>query len=109
MTKIMAGTINLRNFFVYYKDGLDHHVGAVEKLYEDLKRDAPHLLDGDSEWVRIYRDQVETPSPVSKVGLDSSKSLKVSMRFVLTAWFMLIMILSVEDFPLPLVMDPPRQ
>ncbi len=70
MTKIMVGTINLRNFFVYYKDGLNHHVGAVEKLYEDLKRDAPHLLDGDSEWVRIYRDQVETPSPVSKAGLE---------------------------------------
>ena len=70
MTKIMAGTINLRNFFVYYKDGLNHHVDAVEKLYEDLKRDAPHLLDEDSEWVRTYRDQVETPSPVSKTGLE---------------------------------------
>jgi lysozyme len=73
--KIMDGMINLRNFFLYYRDKFSQQLG-VEKLYEDIKRDAPHLLDENSEWVRIYRDQVETLSPVSKTGLELIKEFE---------------------------------
>ena len=76
----MDGMINLRNFFVHYKDGLKHHVEAAEELFNNLKSDAPHLLKETAEWVKIYRDQkglnVKTFPRVSEAGLELIKEFE---------------------------------
>lgn len=51
--------IELRNFFKYYNDELVHQVNAIKLLEEALYKDAPHLLDDDSEWVNVYRNAIE--------------------------------------------------
>lgn len=52
--------IDLQNFFKYYKDTLVNHKEAIEKLEEALSKVAPELLNDNSEWVRIYRNQKGT-------------------------------------------------
>jgi GH24 family phage-related lysozyme (muramidase) len=51
--------IELRNFFKYYSEDVQHHVKAIEILEAALAKDAPHLLDEKSEWVKTYRNQAE--------------------------------------------------
>lgn len=54
--------IDFRNFFKYYNDDLKHHREAVEILEKALSESAPELLDDNSEWVRVFRNQPE-PKP----------------------------------------------
>jgi hypothetical protein len=49
--------IELKNFFKYYNGDLGHHKESVDKLAEEIAKVAPELLDDDSEWVAIFRNQ----------------------------------------------------
>ena len=49
--------VELKNFFKYYNDKLINHRNSVEKLVEEISKVAPELLEDDSEWIRIYRNQ----------------------------------------------------
>ncbi len=49
--------IELKNFFKYYNGDLSHHKESVDKLAEEIAKVAPELLDDDSEWVAIFRNQ----------------------------------------------------
>ena len=51
--------IDLKNFFKYYKDDLDHHGEAVEKLEKAIASLNPDLLDDSAEWVQTYRNKPE--------------------------------------------------
>ena len=53
--------IELRNFFKYYSDDVQHQVKAIEILETALTKDAPHLLDEKTEWVKVYRNQADVP------------------------------------------------
>ena len=58
--------INFQNFFDYYKAEA-HQVEGIRILEEQLKKDAPHLLKGNADWVKAFRDKskfiVELPCP----------------------------------------------
>lgn len=58
--------IDLRNFFKYYDDKLQHHVDSVVQLEKDLEKLAPQLLDDSSEWVKIYRQEAGIPPQPEK-------------------------------------------
>lgn len=58
--------INFQNFWDYYRAEA-HQIEGVKTLEEQLKKDAPHLLNGDAEWVKAFRGKsqflVELPCP----------------------------------------------
>lgn len=47
--------IGLRPFFHWYQDKR-HQLEAIELLEQAIRRDAPHLLNGDADWVKAYRN-----------------------------------------------------
>jgi hypothetical protein len=51
--------IDLHNFFKHFDEKNPKHVAAVEQLEKDLT-DSP-LLDDTSNWVKIFRTQLEKP------------------------------------------------
>jgi len=53
--------IDLHNFFKYYNGDLKHHRAAVQELAEYLEKNAPEVLQDDSEWVEIYRNPSYKP------------------------------------------------
>jgi len=61
--------IELKNFFKYYDDKLNHHNEAIEYLEKELLKKAPDLLDDSSEWVEIYRNKPEPPPESSELVL----------------------------------------
>lgn len=50
--------IELKNFFKYYNGELSHHRASVDKLAKEIAKVAPELLEDDSEWVAIFRNEV---------------------------------------------------
>ena len=58
--------IKFSNFWDYYK-AEPHQIEGIRILQEQIARDAPHLLSGDADWVKAYRDKsssiVELPCP----------------------------------------------
>ena len=52
--------IDLHNFFRYYDEKNPKHVAAVEQLERDLGNSP--LMDDSSNWVRIYRTKIESPT-----------------------------------------------
>ena len=44
-----------KNFFKYYKEGIEHQEQAIEQLYVHLD---PELKDSEATWVKTYRNQI---------------------------------------------------
>ena len=53
--------IDLHNFFKYYDDKNPKHVAAIEQLEKDLLLKCQHLIQDDSNWVRIFRTKEDKP------------------------------------------------
>ncbi|WP_126146966.1 hypothetical protein [Synechococcus elongatus] len=58
------------NFFKYFK-GESHQSQAVGILYDSIDRS---LLDGDSEWIRVYRKPPEPQEPVAHFLMELKRS-----------------------------------
>ena len=52
--------IDFQNFFKYYDENLKHHVEAVNQLEAAITKLDPALLTDDAEWVKTYRNKVDT-------------------------------------------------
>jgi predicted chitinase len=53
--------INLYDFFRYFDEKNPKHRAAAEDFQRLLNEKAPELLEDTSNWVRIYRSQIEQP------------------------------------------------
>ena len=53
--------IELKNFFKYYDEKLNHHNEAISLLEKELEKHAPQLLEDNSEWVEVYRNKPQPP------------------------------------------------
>lgn len=55
--------VKFQDFFKYFEPKRSQHVAGVKQFFDDLKKDAPHLLDESSKWIKEWREPHKTPAP----------------------------------------------
>lgn len=64
MSAITQG--KFQDFFKYFEPKRSQHVAGIQELYKDIQKEAPHLLDESSDWIKKWREvpqpQITTPT-----------------------------------------------
>ena len=61
--------IDFSNFFQYYDGDLKNHVESIALLEREIEKVAPHLLQDEAEWVKVYRNTPEVEKPDKVIAL----------------------------------------